>query len=666
MRATLSSQQNLLNTKRISFVLTIVGALLGMHWLTGCASNSWEEDYKKISKPIVEQYLQQAQKLTTDVYQYEHQTIQQDQTVSGNPPTPAANQQNQPTAGMDEQMPTMAENEKIKTSINEIPMNYQPWWQKIIVGKMNKNSAPIYETLDGVVLRAIRNSSQIKVFSDLPLIRKTVIEEAKGKFDFHVFARSKYELTDEPVGDDLKTGGEKRFEEHDWVFEAGINKQLKSGGEFEISQQIERLDNNSRYMNPHDQGIAKLALTFKHPLLNRFGYQYNLSQIAVAQIDHKVALEEFTRQVSSHILEVERSYWGLYMERANLAQKKRLVKMAKDVVTELEARRTIDVLATELLQAQAVLAARHADSIRAEQAVRNAEGKLLSLVNDPEFTMDDKFELVTIDPPIMFENFNEVHKAAISALHNRPEIMEAFRQLKAGMVRRSMSQKEQLPVLDLVVEASLKGLRGEYKLNEAMDDQYNPAKPSWSVALMFDYPLGNRIGKARVTRREIEVRQLSRQLQTTIETVLLEVQVAVRELNTTYREMLAKYEAMLASQKQLEATNERRDLLFGGGQMQNVFLQQLLDYQLAVSQSEQSFLTSYVAYNIAHSNLDRAKGILLKVKELRFCEDKDENNIPTLFLLEKESKQSCQEVEWENAVLELEDKKEETTQPANR
>jgi outer membrane protein TolC len=189
----------------------------------------------------------------------------------------------------------------------------------------------------------------------------------------------------------------------------------------------------------------------------------------------------------------------------------------------------------------------------------------------------------------------------------------------------------------------LKGLRGDYELGDAYSDQYDPMKPSWAVGLVFDMPFSNRIGKARHLRRLVEIRQLVNQLQTTIETVLLEVQVSVREINTSYREMLAKYNAMEANRKKLDALNARRSLMFGSGESQNIYLERLLDHQQDVSSAEQDFLTSYVAYNIAHANLNRAKGVLLQVKELQFCEDVDESKIPRLYLQNKKSSQECAE-----------------------
>jgi len=672
----------------------LICCLIG--FLSACSSNSSkstaEERYEELAKPIIEKYTERAEQFSSEVYDYKYQQT----------PKP-------------EDMLKEIQSLKQEIELTEIPPDYSPWWQSIVVKQMNPKSEPVFETMDSLVTRALKNSSQIKVFSDLPLIRKTVIEEAEGKFDSHLFVESRYDLTDVPVGSDLETGAQlgeitydpatglpissdpslqfdensgfdetgapidnsteestpsnddstaestvvrqRRFEEHDWTLRAGVRKDLRSGGEVELSQQIRKRDNNSRYFNPHDQGSATLALTFRHPLLNGAGYEYNESQLEVAKIDHRVSMDEFSRQVSSHILEIQRAYWALYLERANLLQKKKSVSEAERIVTELKQRRTIDVSAHQLTLAKAVLSARYADSIRSEQAVRNAEGKLLTLVNDPNLIIDDRLEIATVESPILLDSTSTVKQAAITALQNRPEISQAFRQLKAGVVREKMAKKEMLPVLDFLIEASLKGLRGEYELGDAYSDQYDPAKPSWAVGLLFDMPLGNRIGKARHLRRLVEIRQLIYQLQTTIETVLLEVQVSVREINTAYREMLAKYNAMEAHRKKLDALNARRNLMFGGGESESIYLERLLDYQQDLSSSEQDFLTSYVAYNIAHANLDRAKGVLLQVKELQFCEDLDENKLPMLYLQNKNSSEECKERSVPSPIPVIEEEK---------
>jgi outer membrane protein len=186
-----------------------------------------------------------------------------------------------------------------------------------------------------------------------------------------------------------------------------------------------------------------------------------------------------------------------------------------------------------------------------------------------------------------------------------------------------MSKNELMPVLNLVVETSLHGLRGNYDVKGAYNDQFKPMHPNYTVGLMLDVPLGNRVAEARHRRRQIELRQMTDQLRVTVETVLLEVQVAVRELDTSYREMLSQYQAMLAYKTNLGFLEARRSVGLQSAD-QSRFLEQLLDAQKKLSESEQAFLQSYVAYNISHSNLDRATGLFLEARRISPQEEEDD------------------------------------------
>jgi outer membrane protein OmpA-like peptidoglycan-associated protein len=550
----------------------------------------------------------------------------------------AENRRVEISSGYEKASIQVVENSEQEMQLQNIPTNYIPWWRPLVVDQMNPKSQRLNQSLEQLMIRALKHSTQIKVFSDLPLIRETVIDEAIGQLDTHVFVQGKYDQIDKPTGTTLETGGPDRFQEHNFILEAGLRKELRSGGEIELSQQMGYKDNNSRFFNPHDQGTTRLTLTLRQSLLNGMGYEYNTSQIEIAKIDHTISIGEFTRQASAHLLEIERAYWALYLERSNLLQKKKLFTEAEKVVAELKARRSVDTLDSQLKQASAVLSQRYADSIRSEQAVRNAEGKLVSLINDPELLAHEKFELVTTDAPQVRQAQRDVKHAAEIALQRRPEISQAFKQLKAGVIRAQMTKHELMPVLDLMVEGSLYGLRGNYDVGDAYGDQFTEGEPSWSVGLIFDMPLSNRIAKARHLRRRIEIRQLTQQLRTTIETILLEVQVAVRELDTSYREMLSQYQAMLATKASLDTLTERRSINLVQDN-QGLYLQRLLQSQEDLAASEQGFLESYVSYNIAHSNFDRATGLFLESRELEPKKSEDEDtNLPVMRLEHIEKK----------------------------
>ena len=71
----------------------------------------------------------------------------------------------------------------------------------------------------------------------------------------------------------------------------------------------------------------------------------------LAQIDTAASQDDFSAQLQSHLLEITRAYWELYLERANLLQKRRLLDAARQILQEMERRRDIDALKSQVVRA---------------------------------------------------------------------------------------------------------------------------------------------------------------------------------------------------------------------------------------------------------------------------------------------------------------------------
>ena len=522
-----------------------------------------------------------------------------------------------------------------------IPEGYSPWWDASVRQSLF-NSPTKATTLTGLCERAIVHSTQIKVFSDIPLIRETGIQEAEGLFDPHVFATALYAQANEPVGSTLQTGGPDRFWEEEISLEMGINKKFAdTGGVATLSQKFARIHNNSIFFVPNPQAQAVLTISIDQPLLRKGWKEYNRSRIRIAQFDSEVAKDEFIRQAESHLMEITRSYWGLYFARGVCLQKRKLVAQTREVVDEMRARRNVDTISSQLARATSALGARRAELMRSELAVRNIQDRIKALINDPELPAGTNEELTPDDTPLLGAHNVDMKQAAQSALANRPEIDQAFWQFKAAIVRANMQENELLPKLDWYVEGSLNGLDNN-GLFSAEDDQWH--NMGFLTMLKFDYPLGNNEAEARYRRRRLEVRQQTRQISTTISTVLLEVKIAVRYVRTAYSEMLARYEGVLAAREDIAAVQGRRSV--DGSDSSSLFLDMLLDAQQRWADAEEAFLQSIVAYNVAMVNLERVKGTLLEYKNLEIVETTDEeSDLPVLQLQKVEPKT---EAEGEN------------------
>lgn len=525
-----------------------------------------------------------------------------------------------------------------KQEAASIPRDFAPWWIKGQSSAIGSTDHAQGITLDDLYVRALRNSKQIRVFADLPLIRETGIQEAGGAFDTQSFVKAMFEHRNEPVGNSLTTGGADRFKQDQWTLEGGLKKRLITGTEVSLTQQIGRTDNNSIYFVPNPQSTAALSLSVTQPLLRGAGVGYNRSIIQIAKLDSEVAMSEFVRQTESHLLEIARTYWALYAARITYLQKQRLVTETARVTDELHARQSVDAQKTQLFRAESALASRRSDLIRAEAAVRNAQDRLKALTSDPALLEGANVELIPRDRLVLSAAPVDTQAAAQSALQHRPEVNQAFLQLRAATVREKMSKNELLPELNLVLTGALGGLDDNH-LTTAYTRQYHDGGPGYGAGLVFSIPIENNIARARYERRQIETRQQVSQLKTTIDTILLEVKVSAREVATAYREAQAKYEAVTAFTEDIRSLTERRSLQTattrpGANEAQATsdFLDDLLDAQDRRAQAEEEFIRAASNYQVAIVNLERSKGKLLAYEDVNVIRSRDEKNLPILYL----------------------------------
>ena len=490
-------------------------------------------------------------------------------------------------------------------------LSFDPgWWHGLVAKPFGDGTNPLNLTLDDTLIRALEHSKQIKVFSELPLIRETAIIEADSAFDWTAYLNGRWDDVNDPIGNSLTAcAGIRFFEDQHLTGRAGMRRRTRSGGQFDVNQQFGHQRTNSTFFVPNPQGTSRLNLSFTQPLKRGRGEVYNTSLVLLAQIDKKVADDELERQLQSHLLEVARSYWALFLERAVLYQKINSYVRGKSVVDRLNSRREIDAQASQIVSAEAALKERVSQLVRARAAVKNAESRLRSLVNDHELTAR---EIIPIDQPL-FESLDvSLDESVTVAFQMRPELHQALKNIKAASVRLCMAKHELLPVLNLLTNAYLSGLAADGDVGEAFVNEWTEGQVSYGVGLEYEVPVGNRAAEARHRRRQLEIRQLRNQYSTTLETVRLEVEVAVREFQTSQTELSTKLQALRAREAQLDALTRRWQQLPGEDVAASLALENLLIAQDRLAEAEFEYLQAQLTFKLSIFNLKRATGTLLK------------------------------------------------------
>ena len=497
--------------------------------------------------------------------------------------------------------------------LRALPKNYSPWWNAVVNRPMRADLPSLTVNVESLILNAIEHSPQVTAMRIDPVLRETVIVEEQAEFDWTTFIEATYDDKNDPVGNTLTLGpsGDTRFEDRNLYGSAGLRKRMGQGGELDVASRAGYQRTNSSFFVPGQQGTTRLEVNFTQPLLRGAGQIYNESRIVLASIDRNVSEDELAGKMQDHLVEVYKSYWTLYRARAVKLQKLRLLQRAIEIEQHLEARQGIDAIRRQVLRANAAVASRRSEIVRADMAIRNAESRLRLLVNSPDLKKQAQVEMLPEELPLT-EHLDISLRASIeTALQHRPEIAQAIRKMKATSVRLGIARNEMLPKLDVVLGAYVAGLKGGGEVGQAWVRQYSEGRPGYTVGLMFEFPLGNRAARARNERRQWEVAKAFREFEAAVESGMTDVELAVRELETSYQEMLSRFQAMIAAETEANYLLERWRLLPGNDQTISFLLEDLLDAQERVADEESSFVNAQSAYVLSIVDLKRATGVLL-------------------------------------------------------
>jgi outer membrane protein TolC len=509
------------------------------------------------------------------------------------------------------------------------------WWASDVRTSVRSNGTS-QQNYAGLVDQALANSLQIGVFSELPAIRSTGIDEAEGRFKPEFFTEARYADRNEPTTSIAQTRGSERLTETDLSTEFGIRSRLKTGAEVTVSQRFTDYGTNQVEYNPREQARSRTVVGVVQPLLRESGGTYNKSVRKIAELETTASLQEFSRQAESHLLEINRTYWTLYLARSVYLQQKKARDSVADIVGRITSREGVDSATLQVSRARASLAERDSQLIRAKSAISNAEARLKALINSPELnSLGTSAEIVPGDIPFVERASLDEAQLVQEALKNRPEIQQSFLAYRTALLREGMAANESLPQLDLIMEGSLAGRDTDWKFGGALGDGWG-ARPGYQVGVRLAVPLGHDDRKARYDRRKIESNQQSLQVRAAVETVMLELEVSANEYGVAHREMLRRADAVKFAMEDQRVIRERWAAGLSTGQSGTdgvVYLDQLLNAQERVSRAEQEFSEAQATFQVANANLARARGLLLPNLGLKVAKVENERGLPVFKLV---------------------------------
>lgn len=467
-------------------------------------------------------------------------------------------------------------------------------------------------SLDDAAMQALKNNLDITISRQTKESRLADIIVEQAKFDPTFSVNGQYNRTVNPLnrpvfgGTGFALNDITTFDQRSHSLTVDATQNLITGGNVDLNYSPARSNVNQNVatgflFNPAYTG--GLALTLTQPLLRNAGVDITKTFIKVAQNNAEVEQHVFRDRVLTVLTTVEQTYWEMVFSNENLKVAQAAMKAAEELLATNRAKAKAGIMSiVDVLQAEAAVASRVEQVLVAEKAIHDQEDQLRRLLNPGEEALRQDLRLTPLDQPITVLAPISLQEAIDTAIDQRPEIVQAKRNLETSDINSKFARNQLLPTLSFQGTMGLAGLGKDYgdSFNRNLSgDYYN-----YGAGLVLSYPLGNRSAISTYNKRQLEAKNAEATLASVRQQIIVGVREAVRRVQTDFKRIETTRSARIMAEKQLQAEQERLKV----GLSTTRFV---LDFQRDLATAQGNELRAIVDYNKSLSNLSRHKATTL-------------------------------------------------------
>ncbi|MBS0156098.1 MAG: TolC family protein [Nitrospira sp.] len=467
-------------------------------------------------------------------------------------------------------------------------------------------------SLADAALQALQHNFDIRISRRSKESRLTDITVEQAKFDPTLSVKGEYTRLVTPLNQPLFGGtgstltGLTPFDQREFSFTLDAKTNLPTGGNIDVNYNPTR----TRFNADLAQGflfnpayLSTLSLTFSQPLLRNAGFDITATFIRIAQNNATVEEQIFRDRVLTILALVEQTYWEVVFANENLKVAEAAMKAARELLASIRAKEKEGMLSVvDVLQAEAAVASRVEQVLVAEKTIRDQEDQLRKLLNPGEGDMRQDKRLILLDQPVVSLEPLGLQEAIDTAIAQRPEILQAMKNVESGNLNTKYARNQILPSLSLQATMGLTGLGKDY--GDSVGRNFNGDFYNYGAGLILSYPLGNRSAWGTYNRRKLEAENAEESLASVRQQIIVGVREAVRRVETDFKRIESTRAARIMAEKQLQVEHERLKVGLS-------ITRFVLDSQRDLATAQGHEVRAIVDYNKSLSNLARHKATTL-------------------------------------------------------
>ncbi len=392
------------------------------------------------------------------------------------------------------------------------------------------NESPL--SLDNAVAFALRKNFDLQVQAYAVENAKDQIVIQEAAFDPTLTASARRNLNQAASNTSVLDGAQREGARNDnttMTVGATLPRIPLTNGSLSVNTNLTKGATNSTnaLVNPsYGNGISA---TLNQPLLNGAGRHMATAALQRSKLGLNIATINYKSRVLAVIADTEVAYYNLVAARETLRIRQLTFQSSQRLLEENSARRTTGV-ATDLdvLSAEVGVANARRNIVLAEQSVRDAEDRLLNLINVPDF--DQRVGPVSFaDYKDGAPNFAVSYKRAREFYPDTLSVEENIKQLEIDL---ETARRNQLPDLDLVASLGYTARATNANYGQPIANLPNDNGNNWSIGLNYSMPWGRHADKARYRTAQSTLASRKVQLEQLEQTLLVNVRSAVRAVET--------------------------------------------------------------------------------------------------------------------------------------
>jgi outer membrane protein TolC len=449
--------------------------------------------------------------------------------------------------------------------------------QTALVPPSSGDGVTISLTLEDAVRRAVEHNPNLVIVRLGTEVEAARVSESQGAFApvwSTAFGRSS---SVSPPSNFLL--GDAGVDVNDWFSSTGVRQRLPWGsGVWSVSWDSARTTTSNPISSFDPSLQSGVQLAFSQPLLKDRAIDPARHQYSIARRNQEISELQFRESVVQTMAAVKSAYWTLKAAIANITVQQRSLELAEDLARENKVRVDAGQMPPlDLVQAEAEVAQRRENLIRAHSTAADAEDHLRTLIMDPS---DASFWEVRLDPieePSARGPQPDVDAAVRNALASRFDLARAGRELENAATDIQFLENQKLP--DVRVETSYRGagLAGTQFLRsggfpgvitgtrsrsfgDALGQVFTPDYPTWSLGVTVSYPLGRSYEEASLARAQVERRQTTARIASLRLEAAETVRRAARQIRSAAERMDAARAGATLAEQRFDAEQRRYDV----------------------------------------------------------------------------------------------------------